>query len=74
MCKVPTQSYFAEEFGLPLTMVPNFEDLSCDMIFGQEAPPLDADPVFQQPCFAACSSAAARRGEEAAPPCHKSDA
>ena len=57
-------------------MVPNFEDLSCDMIFGQEAPPLEQDPVFQQPCFAACSSAAARRGgeEAAAPPCHKSDA
>jgi hypothetical protein len=25
MCKVPTQAFFTEEFGLPLTMNPNFE-------------------------------------------------
>jgi hypothetical protein len=29
------QTFFTEEFGLPLTMKPNFEDLSCEMIFGQ---------------------------------------
>ncbi|WIA41218.1 hypothetical protein OEZ86_004833 [Tetradesmus obliquus] len=35
MCKVPTQSFFTNDFGMPLTMNPNFEDLSCEMVFGQ---------------------------------------
>lgn len=26
MCKIPTQDFFTNEFGLPLTMNPNFED------------------------------------------------
>lgn len=34
----PTEEFFAEAFGLPLTMNPKFEDLSCEMIFGQARP------------------------------------
>jgi Beta-carotene isomerase D27-like, C-terminal len=51
MCKLPTQKFFAEDFGIPLTMVPNFEDLSCEMIFGQVAPPLETEAAYQQPCL-----------------------
>jgi hypothetical protein len=51
MCKLPTQDFFTKEFGLPLTMNPNFEDMSCEMIYGQMPPPLEKDPAFQQPCF-----------------------
>uniref|UniRef100_A0A7S0R2P5 Beta-carotene isomerase D27-like C-terminal domain-containing protein n=1 Tax=Chlamydomonas leiostraca TaxID=1034604 RepID=A0A7S0R2P5_9CHLO len=51
MCKIPTQSFFTEEFGLPLTMKPNFEDLSCEMIFGQAPLPVEKDEAFSQPCF-----------------------
>jgi hypothetical protein len=51
MCKLPTQKFFAEDFGIPLTMVPNFEDLSCEMIFGQVAPPLETEDAYQQPCL-----------------------
>jgi hypothetical protein len=68
MCKVPTQSFFTNDFGLPLTMNPNFEDLSCDMIFGQAPPPLEHDPVYTQPCFVPQCSLAA--GVE---PCPKTD-
>ena len=32
-------------------MNPNFEDLSCDMIFGQVPPPIETDPALSQPCF-----------------------
>lgn len=32
-------------------MKPNFEDLSCDMIFGQMPSPPAEDEAFQQPCF-----------------------
>ena len=51
MCKMPTQTFFTEDFGLPLTMKPNFDDLSCEMIFGQLPPPLEQDEAYLQPCF-----------------------
>eukprot|EP00899_Mesostigma_viride_P004820 jgi/Mesvir1/14339/Mv09747-RA.1 len=56
LCKMPTQTFFTEQLGMPVTMNPNFEDLSCDMIFGLVPPPLDEDPVSKQPCFATCRS------------------
>ncbi|KAL3329880.1 hypothetical protein AABB24_033975 [Solanum stoloniferum] len=52
MCKIPTQDFFTNEFGLPLTMNPNFEDMSCEMIYGQVPPPFEEDPVSKQPCYA----------------------
>ena len=51
MCKVPTQEFFTEKFGIPLTMKPNFEDLSCQMIFGQIPPLPEVDDAYQQPCL-----------------------
>ncbi|GBO53681.1 hypothetical protein APA_1629 [Pseudanabaena sp. lw0831] len=51
MCKVPTQEFFTEKFGIPLTMTPNFEDLSCKMIFGQIPLAPEADPDHNQPCL-----------------------
>lgn len=55
MCKIPTQKFFTDTFGLPLTMNPNFETLECDMIFGQAPPPIEEDPVYDQPCFSVCN-------------------
>ncbi|XP_065632514.1 beta-carotene isomerase D27, chloroplastic [Quercus suber] len=52
MCKFPTQDFFTNEFGLPLTMIPNFEDMSCEMVYGQVPPPFEEDPVSKQPCYA----------------------
>lgn len=52
MCKIPTQDFFTNEFGLPLTMNPNFEDMSCEMVYGQVPPPFEEDPVAKQPCLA----------------------
>jgi hypothetical protein len=49
--QVPTQNFFTQEFGLPLTMNPDFQDLSCSMIFGQMPPPVEQDAAYQQPCF-----------------------
>ncbi|MED6226599.1 Beta-carotene isomerase d27, chloroplastic, partial [Stylosanthes scabra] len=56
MCKIPTQDFFTNEFGLPLTMIPNFEDMSCEMVYGQAPPPFEEDPVSKQPCYAAMCS------------------
>lgn len=55
MCKLPTQEFFTEKFGIPLTMTPNFEDLSCDMVFGQVPPPLETEDAYQQPCLQECT-------------------
>ena len=55
MCKIPTQKFFLDQFGLPLTMNPDFETLECEMIFGQAPPPLEEDPVYDQPCFSVCN-------------------
>ena len=56
MCKLPTQTFFTEEFGIPLSMTPNFEDFSCTMVFGQ--PPIDLaiDEAFNEPCLIECSA------------------
>lgn len=62
LCKVPTQDFFTRDFGIPLTLTPNFEDLSCDMVFGQPPPPLVSEAVYQQPCLTQrCSTAASSR-------------
>jgi hypothetical protein len=51
MCKLPTQKFFTEDFGIPLTMTPNFEDFSCEMVFGQRPPALETEACYQQPCL-----------------------
>ncbi|CAL9111961.1 hypothetical protein MUK42_01220 [Musa troglodytarum] len=58
MCKLPTQDFFTNEFGLPLTMNPNFEDMSCEMVYGQVPPAFEEDPVSKQPCYADMCSVA----------------
>jgi Beta-carotene isomerase D27-like, C-terminal len=51
MCKLPTQDFFTKDFGIPLTMTPNFEDFSCDMIFGQVPPAIEDESIYHQPCL-----------------------
>ncbi len=59
LCKMPTQKFFTEEFGIPFTMKPNFEDLSCEMMFGQMPPDLETEDIYHQPCLSGpCSLAA----------------
>ena len=48
---LPALQFFTDTFGLPLYMEPNFEDLSCEMMFGQHPPALEADKLYNQPCF-----------------------
>ncbi len=51
MCKVPTQAFFTEKFGIPLTMTPDFKDLSCEMVFGQLPVEPALDPAHNQSCL-----------------------
>lgn len=57
-------------FSLPSSfrMEPNFEDFSCTMTFGKRPPPLEEDPVSQQPCLATCATGVAGGAR-----CHKLD-
>ncbi|BFG43075.1 beta-carotene isomerase D27 chloroplastic [Prunus yedoensis var. nudiflora] len=54
MCKMPSQSFIKSSLGTPVNMVPNFDDMSCEMIFGQDPPELSNDPALKQPCFKLC--------------------
>jgi hypothetical protein len=40
-----TQDFFVNDFGLPLTIKPNFEDKSCDFYFGLTPPPIEVGVV-----------------------------
>jgi hypothetical protein len=57
-CKIPTQRFFLEEMGLPVTLNPNMTDYSCRFDFGVPPVPLEDDPIGLSPCFDMCT----RRG------------
>lgn len=61
MCKVPTQDFFTNSLGVPVTMTPNFEDMSCEMIYGKAPLPIEEDPALQQPCFASLCPTARKK-------------
>lgn len=72
MCKLPTQEFFTQEFGIPVTLTPNFEDLSCDMVFGQVPPPLASEAAYEQACLLEkCETAHASR--DRCPKIHRAD-
>ncbi|CAN0058967.1 unnamed protein product, partial [Ectocarpus sp. 8 AP-2014] len=48
LCKLPTEAFFREDLGMPLRMTPNFEDLSCEFAFGQDALPSEEDPLMRE--------------------------
>lgn len=48
--KQPTQDFFISRLGFPITMNPNFEDLSCEMRFGEHAVPFQEDPIYSSLC------------------------
>lgn len=50
-------------------MQPNFEDMSCTMLYGQAPPPIEQDEAYAQPCLAVCSVGAITDGK----PCPKTD-
>ncbi|CAM9294855.1 unnamed protein product [Heterosigma akashiwo] len=57
-CKIPTQTFFKENMGLPLLMEPNYEDFSCQFSFGKSPPLPQEDESFQVACLAQCPNKA----------------
>ncbi|BAC09494.1 tll1942 [Thermosynechococcus vestitus BP-1] len=49
LCKKPTEQFFRQRLGIPLTMTPNFKDYSCEMVFGTPAQPIPQPPLL--PCW-----------------------
>lgn len=66
LCKRPMQRMFGDVLGMPLSMEPNVEDLSCTMVFGKDPVPWTEDDLKDTPCFSTCATA--RRDGS---PCHK---
>ncbi|KAE8665425.1 Beta-carotene isomerase D27 [Hibiscus syriacus] len=56
LCKMPSQAFIKDSLGMPVNMVPNFDDMSCEMIFGQEPPASIDDPTLKQPCYKLCKA------------------
>lgn len=55
LCQRPTEAFFNEELDLPMTMRPNFEDLSCELTWGRRPEDAKDDPVQDLQCFSGCS-------------------
>ncbi|XP_071714032.1 beta-carotene isomerase D27, chloroplastic-like [Rutidosis leptorrhynchoides] len=56
LCKMPTQEFIHRTLGTPVNMIPNFDDMSCEYVFGQEPPAQEDDPAFKQPCYKICNA------------------
>ncbi len=54
MCKVPTERFFAERWGVPLSMEPNFETGACQLRFGVEPLKLKDDATIPPGCLCRC--------------------
>jgi len=57
MCKVPTERFFAEEWGMPLSMEPNFETGACQLRFGVLPVPIEQDTTIPMGCLVRCPAA-----------------
>ena len=63
-CKIPTQLFFNKDMGIPLKMVPNYDDFSCEFKFGVspseyelEQGQIDPNEIdLITPCFGQCQT------------------
>ena len=65
VCKLPTQQFFTEEIGLPVTLEPNYETFECQFVYGRTPPPPELDKAFNTPCFGQCPITAMGTGSRA---------
>ena len=62
MCKVPTERFFAERWGMPLSMEPNFETGACQLRFGVVPATLEEDASIPSGCLGRCPAAGGEGG------------
>lgn len=58
MCKVPTERFFDEQWGVPLTMEPNFETGACQLRFGVAPVKIEEDATIPPGCLGRCPAGA----------------
>jgi hypothetical protein len=59
-CKIPTQNFFAQRMGLPLTMEPDYATGSCQFSFGRWQDPVTTEAAaLSTPCLTRCPTAVA---------------
>ena len=55
-CKIPTQNFFYENMGLPLTMTPDYETGECQFAFGKLPTDEENQLAKDTPCLSRCPS------------------
>lgn len=60
-CKIPTQNFFLQDMGLPLTMEPNYETFECQFSFGKTPSVATELEAMATPCLARCPTAGSLR-------------
>jgi len=60
-CKIPTQNFFNENMGLPLTMTPNYETGECQFSFGLTPTKVEEFDAKNTPCLSRCPTAGRMR-------------
>ncbi|MGK3760196.1 MAG: hypothetical protein ACI8RD_012513 [Bacillariaceae sp.] len=60
-CKIPTQNFFLEDMGLPLTMTPDYNTYECQFSFGQLPNEQDEFDAKNTPCLSRCPTAGSMR-------------
>lgn len=60
-CKIPTQKFFLENMGLPLTMTPDYETYECQFSFGVAPDAKGEFDARNTPCLSRCPTAGSMR-------------
>eukprot|EP00980_Cylindrotheca_fusiformis_P029693 scaffold23723_cov181-Cylindrotheca_fusiformis.AAC.1 len=60
-CKIPTQNFFIEDMGLPLTMTPDYETHECQFSFGRMPTEEEEKEAKNTPCLSRCPSSGGMR-------------
>jgi hypothetical protein len=60
-CKIPTQNFFLQDMGIPLTMTPDYDTFECQFSFGVSPDAIGEDEVKNTPCLMRCPTAGAMR-------------
>ena len=60
-CKIPTQNFFMEDMGLPLTMTPDYETHECQFSFGVAPGAQGEFDARNTPCLSRCPTAGSMR-------------
>ena len=53
-CKIPTQNFFLQDMGLPLTMEPNYTTHECQFSFGRTPNTRTEMAAIETPCLTRC--------------------